>query len=285
MNRIFVVDGNWYLHRCFFTLKTSRPIGDVLPLNFLGLVCKDACAVRATHVLVCFDGPQVFRYKLYPEYKANRREKDVGDSEDEGGKDLYQYLPQVRKLLADCGIAFRQSAKHEADDCLTSAGIKWGDDHIVIFGTADKDTYQGLRKNVSAYNSTAKPTPIMVTAAKAEKKKGVPISGMVMFQTLTGDPTDNVPELLSPGKAKAAVNKWGTFKQWYTKGTKEDRRWLTVNQVALQLNRKLVELVTDISLPDLDELRPQKKQIEDMPRAWYELQAFLYPKSKGLFKR
>jgi len=278
---LLVIDGNWYLHRCFFTLKTSRPIEDVLPMNFVGLVCKDAAAVKATHLLIAFDGPNVFRYKLYPEYKANRG-GGKNDSEEEGGKDIYQYLPHVRKLVEELGWVFKQNSKHEADDIGASAAAQYT--LPTVIGTADKDSYQLLSARVRLYNSTTKP-PIFIDEKRAVKRKGVAINQMVMFQTLIGDSTDNIPELMSPGKAKKMIQQYGSFKKWYAKGTAEDKRWLNVNTVALRLNRKLVELVTDLALPDIEELKVPKKTRQGMTRAWYEYQDFLYPKTKGLFNK
>lgn len=286
MNRLFCVDGNYYLHRCWSTLKTSRPIEDVLPKNFLGLVLRDACAIKATHILIGFDGPAIFRYDVYPDYKIERRTKALQRDDDaDGSKEIYTYLPAVRELLDACGVVWMQKKKYEADDIMASVMVQMSNaDTEIIGGTGDKDIFQALMKNCKVYNSAPKP-PLVITPEKAEKKKGVPISGMIMYQTLLGDKIDSVPQVLPEGQARKAVMKWRTFKNWFAKGTKEDKRWLNANQAKLMTNRKLVELVTDLSLPEVHELKVPKKQIENMPRTWYAYQDILYPKSKGLFKR
>lgn len=286
MDRLFVVDGNYYLHRCWSTLKTSRPIEDVLPHNFLSLVLKDACILKATHLLIGFDGPSIFRYDVYPDYKIERRTKALQRDDDaDGSKEIYTYLPATRELLDKCGIVWIQRKKYEADDIMASVMVQMSTSKLqVIGGTGDKDIFQALMQNCRVYNSGIKPE-ITITPDRAEKKKGVPISGMVMYQTLLGDKIDSVPQLLPPVKAKNAVLKWKSFKNWYAKGTDEDRKWLNVNQAKLIINRKLVELVTDLSLPELKELKVPKKRLEDMPRTWYAFQDMLYPKSRGLFKR
>ncbi len=284
--RIFVVDGNWYLHRCWFTLRTSRPIEDVLPHNFVSLIMKDACAVKATHVLVAFDGPSVFRYSIYPDYKANRS-RGSGETEDgdEAGKDIYEYLPHVRQYLEKCGLTWVQPKLHEADDVLASAAHQYGKIAImVICGSRDKDGYQSLASNVSAYDSTQDP-PVYITVASAEKSKGVKVSQMVMLQTLIGDKIDNIPTLKTLGEARKIINKWGTLKAWYKGAEEKDKAWIRANQVALDLNKKLVEMVTDLALPEINELRIPKRDIKDMPRSWYAYQSWLYPKTRGLFKR
>jgi DNA polymerase-1 len=286
MNRLLIVDGNFYLHRCWSTLKTSRPIEDVLPQNFLGLVLKDACAIKATHLLIAFDGPSIFRYEIYPDYKIERRTKALQrDDEADGSKEIYTYLPATRALLDRCGIVWVQKKKYEADDVMASVMVQMSSPELeIVGGTGDKDIFQALMKNCKVYNSATK-IPLVITPEKAMKKKGVPISGMVMYQTLLGDKIDSVPQILPPVKAKQAVMKWGTFKAWFAKGTKEDKLWLNANQAKLMTNRKLVELVTGLSLPEIHELKVPKKQLEDMPRTWYAFQDLTYPKSKGLFKR
>lgn len=289
--RIFSVDGNWYLHRCWFTLRTNRPIEEALPYNMIGLIMKDACAVKATHILVAFDGPQVFRHAIFPEYKANRKEKkaekaEQHDGDEDGGADIYSYLPAVRAGLETAGIVWIQPKKHEADDVNASAGHQYGalKNTTVILGCRDKDVYQSLRANVKAYDSTQEP-PRFITMDMAEKSKGVLTSQMVMYQTLIGDKIDNIPTLKPPAKAKQAIKLWGSFKAWFEKGTKEDKIWLRANQVKLSLNRKLVEMDTKLILPDLHELKMPKLDRKDMPKSWYVYQSWLYPKSKGLFKR
>lgn len=287
--RLFFVDGNWVLHRCWFTLKTSRPIEEVLPYNFLALIMKDACAVKATHILVGFDGPKVFRYDVYPEYKANRSEKEtkVSSSDDgEEGKDMYAYLPDIKKLMEKCGLTLIQHKKYEADDLWASAATQYSDQgFVVIGGGKDKDGYQVLSDVVKMYDSSAQPEPKWITWEKAEKAKGVPVAQMVMYQTLLGDKIDNIPQILSPAKAKAACLKYKTIKQMFQQGTDEERKLLRSKQAQLIINRKLVELKRDLALPDAETLKPPKIQLKDMPKSWYAHQELCWPKSKGLFGR
>jgi 5'-3' exonuclease len=284
-NIIFAIDGNFYLHRCWFTLRTNLPIAEALSYAICSLIFKDACAVKATHILLAFDGPAVFRYKIYPKYKANRKEKKSRTKEeldDGSGADIYSYLPMIRKYLEASGLIWIQPKQYEADDVLASAGSQYASlkDTKVIMGSRDKDGYQCLRENVLAYDSTQDP-PQYITKDIAEKKKGIKVEHMVMYQTLIGDKIDNIPSLMKPSLAKKAIDKWGSFKKWY----KEDKTWLITNQVALRLNKQLVEMKTDINLPNLEELKIQKLERNNMPKSWYSYQSLIYPRSAGLFKR
>jgi DNA polymerase-1 len=287
MERIFICDGNWYLHRVFFTYKSSRPMEEGLPYNFLALLMKDACAVKATHILVAFDGHEIFRYKVFPEYKANRSEKKMsGGSDDEPGKDVYACLPNLRQLLVKCGVALTQQKKYEADDVWASAAVQYAEQgYEVVGGGKDKDGFQVLRKGVRMYDSSAKPEPKFMTAEKAEKLKGVPIRKMVMYQTLLGDQIDNIPQILSPAKAKAVCLEHKSIKAWFESADKKTREFLRAKQAQLVVNRKLVELKTDLALPEPQTLKPAKVTLEGMPASWYAHQELCWPKSRGLFGR
>lgn len=286
MERILVVDGNWYLHRCFFTFKSSRPMEEVLPYSLLALVLKDAVQVKAPNILVAFDGNSVFRYSIYKNYKASRSEKQAAQESEEGYRDVYACLPQVRELFARCGIYLLQHKKYEADDVWASAAAQYSAmGYDVVGGGKDKDGFQVLRKNVRMYDSSAKPEPKYMTVEKAEKLKGVPVSKMIMYQTLLGDSIDDIPQVLSPAKAKAVCLKYRSIKEWFEKSDKETQRFIRSKQAQLMINNKLVTLKTDLALPDPKLLKPPKVQIEGLNQWWYAHQELCWPKSRGLFGR
>lgn len=286
--RILVVDGNWLLHRVFHTIgaKTSRPLGEVLPQALLSLILKDAVATKCPRILVAFDGHSVFRYEVYPGYKASRSEKSKASSEEEGYKNVYECLPEVRELCAKLGIVLIQNKKYEADDVWASAAKQYVDAGYEVIGDCkDKDGFQALGKGVRMYDSSAKPEPKYMTAEKAAKLKGVPVSKMIMLQTLIGDAIDDIPSVLSLAKAKAVCNEYSSIKEWFVAADKETKRFIRSKQAQMMINKKLVTLKTDLALPEPHTLLPPKKQLKDMTRGWYAHQDLCYPKSKGLFKR
>jgi DNA polymerase-1 len=285
-NRVLVIDGNFYIHRCWHTLRTNRPIEEALPYNFVSLVMRDACAVKATHILVAIDGSKVFRYDLFPAYKGNRSEGGgTSDGNEVGASDIYSYLPAIRAYLESSGLCWIQLKKYEADDILASAATQYGKMPAtkVIFGNRDKDSFQSLTDNVVAYDSCQE-QPRYITVEKVEKKMGIKVDQMVMYQTLIGDKIDNIPTLLTPVKAKKVINKFGSFGNWFAKAERDEKSWLRANQVALSLNKSLVCMKTDLPLPELPLMQVPKLDRKDWPKSWYAYQAFRYPRTKGLFK-
>jgi DNA polymerase-1 len=260
---------------------------------------RDALAVRATHIIVAFDGDKVFRYKLYPAYKANRTGAGKGiviSDEDRDGADeahdIYQYYPRLFEALAALGIPFYQPTKREADDCLCSCAVKYpAHGYNVVCGTQDKDSFQYLRKGVRLYDSSYKvngeSVPRYITHKDVIEMKGVKPSQMVEYQMLIGDAGDNIDGLpgIGPKTAAARLKEFGSIKKWYESGTKKERSLLRTNQAKLIRNRKLVTLVEDCPPPfELDQaVIPKKVKVRfDIPKSYYNYLAFLYPKSKGL---
>lgn len=300
---VLVIDGNWYLWRCAHATKTSREFGSVLIYNFLRLICKDALAVQATHLIVAFDGPKVFRYKLFPAYKANRsggpkgKGQSTEDSSDEGDElhDVYQYYPRLFEVLAAVGISFYQPTKYEADDCLRScADLYTAKGYKVVCGTQDKDAYQYVTEHALLYDSSAKgkdgkPKPRYIDEKFVVKSKGIKPKQMVEYQMLLGDSIDNVPGIagIGPKTAAARLAEFGTIKQWYKNGSKKDRSLLRVNQAKLVLNKKMFTLVSDVVPPFMlsNAVVPKKVKLRkgmELPKSYYDYVSWLYPKSKGL---
>lgn len=238
------------------------------------MICADAVLVQATHVCVPFDGGNVFRYKIYPEYKANRNKdgNTVRDRGDDGipEKDVYEFLKPCMSYLSKAGIKVYQFAEYEADDVLASLAQLPTN---VVLGTRDKDMYQVLSSNVKLfYHDPFTKSTATIGVQEAEHKLGVTIDQMVEYQMLLGDSIDNIPQAkarLGPKTASKILSQHGTIKQFY-KNSKKDRKWLTAAQGLLKTNRKLVTLKTDILKPKPSEL-VVKKRPGKWPASYYEL--------------
>ncbi len=286
---IFVVDGNWYLHRVFHTQNEgSKDPGAAMAYRFAAMVCKDALAVKAKRILVAFDGNNIFRFRLSKEYKANRREdkEDVdllhnkeGMVSDEG---VYQHLELVMSYTAELGIPVVQYSEYEADDVLCSVAARNPD---VVIGGRDKDSCQFMRKKGlgfydSSFKVKGKPAPRMIRYEDVEKMMGVPPELCLDLQTIIGDGVDNIPQLYPKAKSIKGLKKWGSLREWL-QGDKEFAKLMRKSKAQLYLNRKLVALKSDIKvdIPNIE----WRKSHPKLPLAYVHLKDFCNPKSRGLF--
>jgi DNA polymerase-1 len=276
---VFGVDGNWYLHRVFHILKgridpEHEAFGAQLAKAFLAKVCVDALAVRATKLMVAFDGDAVFRYQLFPAYKANRGSND----------EVYRNLKIVIKALKKAGVICLQLAEFEADDVLAGLARKYRKEaKRVVLGARDKDAYQYVRDNVILYDSGytvgGRPSPRYLDAEAITNLTGLPPRLHVQYQALIGDGIDNVPKLVSPVKAKKGLLAHGSIKDWVA-ADPEIAKILRKNRKQLLLNRELVKLRSDLPVKAA---RIVKDEAGDYSSSYYNLVAFMNPKSKGLF--
>jgi DNA polymerase-1 len=291
---MLIVDGNWYAHRAFYTIDIERPEPEkALAYRFLSMICKDAIAVRAKYLLVAFDGPKVFRYKLFPEYKSSRTQKDkaTGKKLKEGTsqKDdpLYKMMPYLLEYLTLAGIPWVQPKKFEGDDVLAAVAhyFEGDDNYRVYLGIQDKDLYQSLAANVFLYMSNTKPEPTRFSYKDAEKAKGVKIEQMIDYQTVLGDSIDDLPGIPGYGPVTVAqkLREHGSLKKWMKAATGAERKKLMIHKEQLKLNAQLVTMRTDSYEPDLETMMVPKKKLPNLPRAHSIYVDWLYPKTKGLF--
>ena len=289
---LFVADGNWYLHRVYYTVNPKvHSVENAIVYSMMMLICRDALCTGSSYVLVGFDGSEVFRYSLYPEYKANRSESASKAPIREGFKGVYEYLPAVQRALTDAGIAWIQPRTMEADDVLCSAAFRFKTQVNRIFcGTKDKDAYQLVGDNVFLYDSSRKVggrfVPRIITPEEVEKTKGLPSSKMVAYQCLIGDAIDNIPHVVGPATAKKILLTCGSISNALK--SKDYRGKLLPALERMKLNAKLVRLRRDVALPELSALEVLKKEISDeqkvgLPRSYFELVEFVHPSVFGLF--
>lgn len=294
---IAAFDGNWYLNRAWHVVDVSDPnVGSRLKYLVTSMIIKDALAVRAKYIIVAWDGDSVFRYKLNPRYKANRRggTKDKKDGTHGEGKTkesnpVYEHLKEVQEYQDAAGIPWVQLKKYEADDILACVARLGAKGYRVYLMTKDKDSYQLLTKNVSLYIADrkvdGKPAPLVFTNAMAEKVKGVPCSRMVDYQTLLGDSIDNVIGLqgIGPVAAKNIVLKFESIDAWIESLTGDELAQITAARERLRVNRKLVKLNSKCWEADVSRMTMPKRKLDGYPKSVAAYIDFLYPKTKGLF--
>ena len=213
---------------------------------------------KPDYLAAAFDGPgEVFRSRLYPEYKANRTEMPA---------DLVPQIPVIRRVFEGFRVPVLLEPDMEADDVIATLarrGEERGLDVVIV--TADKDARQLISDQVRIYNLRKNK---VMDAAALEQDWGIRPDQVVDFLALTGDTVDNVPGVPGIGEGYAAtfLKQFGTLDKLLdnldqVKGKKQQS--LREHKDKALLARQLVKLRDDLPMPlDWDALQVQPPDIE-----------------------
>jgi len=266
----FIADSSWYLHRIFHTTKyKARDPGLNTARRLISMVCKDALACKANHLLFAFDGNEVFRHELADFYKANRDRK---------GPSPYDHLDQVMGILVEAGLPIDYRSAYEADDIMCSAATNFPGK--VFLGTKDKDAIQYMNKRIFMYDGSAKPEPKITNYKEATERFGVPTELAVDYQMLVGDGVDNIPSFMGPKTAQNGLLLHGSFKAWWKADNKLRKK---LDADALRLNRKLVRLVANLDAMPRKMEKLDLTELAWLPDVYREYRAFVHPRTRSLF--
>jgi DNA polymerase-1 len=148
-------------------------------------------------VIVAWDGrvPK-FRRQLVPSYKADRhKDEDPAEREDFNRQmdELHTYaLPRL-------GILSVRRQHVEADDLLHHASrISMHERNVIV--TGDKDLLQSITDNTFVYSPNKE---ILYDRSKFEESYGLPLPRFVVWKSIQGDGSDNIPGVRGIGEVTA----------------------------------------------------------------------------------
>ena len=279
---LLLVDGSSYLYRAFHAMPDLRAVpGDPSSpatgairgmINMMERLRKDYPALLAACV---FDakGP-TFRDELYPEYKAHR--SPMPD-------DLRAQIEPIHALVRLMGWTVLDVPGVEADDVIATLAHTAARQGVeVVISSGDKDLSQLVNEHITIVD-TMNGKKRDVAGVTAEF--GVPPSLMIDYQTLVGDPVDNVPGVHKVGPKTAAkwLLEYGSLdallaRAHEVKGAAGEHLRQALDW--LPKGRQLVTMKTDCDLsawvpglPALDALHLQAPD-EDRLRSFYETYGF-----------
>ena len=238
---VYVIDAHSLIHQLFHAMPDmTSPQGE--PVGAVFGFARDLFSLMETkqpdYLFCAFDLPgKTFRHQLYKEYKGHRPEMDV---------DLVPQIAAIYRMLQAMGIPAVGCESFEADDVLaTIARIVDERGGQCVLVTGDKDCRQLITDRVRLYN-IRKDAVFDREALKADW--GIAPEQVVDFQTLVGDPTDNVPgvPLIGPKLAQQLLEKYGTLEGVFehaheVSGDKRRQNLIEGREQAL-LSRQLVRL-------------------------------------------
>jgi len=171
----------------------------------------------------CFfvlEGHPQFRYDLFSDYKANRIIKEASRQEQQAK--FVAASGEIVRLMQYLPITLARAANYEADDLVGTLCENMKEEDLTVLSN-DSDYIQLLQrgyKHIDIYN------PIKKVCMEA------PSYPYVAWKCLNGDKSDNIPALLKPKKALAAVNDPELFKTFMS---------VEENRANFNVNRQLIE--------------------------------------------
>ena len=202
---VLIVDVDNLAYRAYFRTvdKDKKPLISFngQPTNLLstwpGMIAKLTRELQIDLVILCLDNPSRFRKELYPDYKANRKDKPP---------EILHQLPILRDLIRHSGLPYIEDPFEEADDLVSSAALALKATHACYIASSDKDFNQILESNQVRQ---AKPMPFgqgwqLWTVVDALTQNGVFADQYAHFSAMVKDAADNIPGIEGIGPVTAA---------------------------------------------------------------------------------
>lgn len=153
---------------------------------------------NTNRVVLTFDSKINNRKKMYPTYKANR--KEVSEDIKRARQEIYAQIPTVQNFLTKCNIPWFCEEGFESDDVIASICYNNGGEFIL--GVSDHDMFQLLRPNVTIYNLYKAENKIY-TDKHFISDFGISPRKYHQVLGLAGCPTDNIEGIRGVGEKKA----------------------------------------------------------------------------------
>ena len=206
-----------------------------------------AKSYKAGTIIVCADGGSSYRKEIYPEYKANRKERYAEQTEQEA-KEFEMFMAEFQDTLTL--IKQKYPVFHfrgvEADDIAAYITLNFDFDDCWLV-SSDKDWDLLINDKVSRFSTvTRKET----TVHNWDEHYDFEIEDYITFKCLTGDKGDNVPGVpgVGPKRAVQLMQQYGTVFDIYDAcpidGKYKYIQALNENAEQLLQNVELMDLVT-----------------------------------------
>ena len=266
-----LVDGMSFLFRAFYGFQSRSDATKLInskgeDVGVLHAYAHAMCALlesKPSHFAVCFDSKgKTFRHEMFVDYKANRPPTPEA---------LIELIPKVSELVEAMAIETVKVSGVEADDLigtLTRRSVMEKGFKVSI-ASPDKDFCQLLSENVRMLRpgGGGQFSPFTLREFAKTHEELIQPEQFVDFLALVGDSSDNVPgvEGVGPKTARKLLNRYANVdaileaakngEDGFEKmGTKKMREALKSEkgQKSAQLSRKLVEIRTKLSAPDVN---------------------------------
>ena len=256
--RLFIVDGHALIFKMYYAflrhpMINSKGVDTSILFGFTKYIFELIDKEKPSHLAIAFDPPGgTFRNRLYPEYKANRKETP------QLVIDALKPLTEICKALH---IPVLMVPGFEADDVIGSMARREGEKGFKVYMvTPDKDYGQLVSDNVLQYKpgKSGSENEILDKAAICSRYGISDTSQVIDMLTICGDAADNVPGVKGVGEVGAGklIAKYGSVSSVYdhiTELTPKQREAFENARGHISLSQELVTIKTDIPLDTTSE--------------------------------
>lgn len=250
-----LVDGHSLIHRCHHASggrqlesPTGEPTGTVYKFaqTFFGLIET----LAPDYLAFAVDGQRsdLWRRKIYPNYKASRDAKDSAKEE----STLKIEIPRIHEIIRASGVQVVYKKGYEADDAIATLAKRFGRFSEVCIVSQDKDLLQCVKKNVRIYDAFGLSDK---GVSHVKEKYGLEPKQLVALQTLMGDASDGITGVPGIGEKTALrlLHEYGTIRNILENlqslpAAQRNRLYKAKREGTLKLMRKLVTLSTDVPI-------------------------------------
>lgn len=262
---IFVIDAHAYLYRNYYALpKLTSPSGEEVGAlyGFTRFLLKILREKNPNFIVACYDSPvRGFRYKIFPEYKANRAKTDEA---------LIKQIELSKNVVSALGVPLLTIDGYEADDVISSvANSAKKEGYKVVIVSGDKDLMQLIGEDVFLWDGTSSN---YYGREYVEEKFGVPPEKIPEYLALVGDNSDNVPGIkgIGPKSAVKLIQKYGNIENIIKAISLDvvDKELMRIKENIndLKLSRELVKLENNLKI-DIEKLKktaPDKELLKSL---------------------
>jgi DNA polymerase-1 len=262
---LYLIDGFSLAFRAFYALPPMTN-AEGFPTNmiygFLNTLSNVILDEKPDYFAVAFDRSEPTRRdKLYPSYKAHRKEAP---------DEFKQQVQPLKDFLKVLQIPMLEVPGFEADDILgTMAKLAVKKKIDVKILTGDRDLFQVVNEHVQVvYPGKGIAQTELITPEKVKEKLGVAPDRVIDLKGLMGDSSDNIPGIpgVGPKTALKLLEQFGSLKNVLKNTNKIENESL---RKKVQDNVESAQVSESLATVDLDvPLTEPFKQIEFKQANW-----------------
>jgi len=222
-DHIMIVDFSnmaWRANMSWGKDKTDEKSQNVMVYNFFRNLRPLVEMFAPSKIFMVLEGYPRHRYEIFSDYKANRIVKTA--STKEVHDNFHVNKKEILRLLKYLPVTTCRAANYEADDVISSLCNNLREENLTVISN-DTDYIQLLQRgysNIRIYNPMKK------------KYQEAPAYHYLAWKSLRGDPSDNIPGLMSDAKAESLVKTPSLLKKWMD---------VEENRANFSINRSLIE--------------------------------------------